>query len=51
MGDYTGNSWAGNKLFATWTDTRTGVGQDEIDIVKLADISAGIASNSPTSGG
>jgi len=24
MGDYTGNTWAGNKLYATWADTRNG---------------------------
>jgi hypothetical protein len=29
MGDYTGNTWAGNKTFyVTYTDTTTGVGQD-----------------------
>lgn len=31
MGDYTGNTWAGNHLYASWTDTRSGVdGQDEV---------------------
>lgn len=24
MGDYTGNTWAGEKLYATWADTRNG---------------------------
>ncbi len=24
MGDYTGNTWVGNKLYATWCDTRNG---------------------------
>lgn len=31
MGDYTGNTWAGAKLFASWMDTRTGSGmQNEV---------------------
>ena len=31
MGDYTGNAWAGNKLFASWSDTRNGSDtQDEV---------------------
>ncbi len=31
MGDYTGNRWAGNKLFASWMDSRGGsVMQDEV---------------------
>lgn len=30
MGDYTGNIWSGVTLFASWTDTRSGVAQDEI---------------------
>lgn len=29
MGDYTGNIWTRNTLYASWTDTRSGVGQDE----------------------
>jgi hypothetical protein len=28
MGDYTGNIWASNKLYASWMDTRTGECQD-----------------------
>jgi hypothetical protein len=28
MGDYTGNIWAGRKLYASWMDTRTGNCQD-----------------------
>lgn len=35
MGDYTGNIWSGVTLFASWTDTRTGVGQDEVGGYKL----------------
>lgn len=30
MGDYTGNIWVANTLLQSWTDTRTGVGQDEV---------------------
>jgi hypothetical protein len=31
MGDYTGNAWAGEKLFASWSDTRNGSDtQDEV---------------------
>ena len=31
LGDYTGNTWDGNTLFATWTDTSNGVDdQDEV---------------------
>ncbi|HEV2176620.1 MAG TPA: sialidase family protein [Terriglobia bacterium] len=30
MGDYSGNSWSGKTLFASWTDTRTGIAQDEV---------------------
>jgi hypothetical protein len=31
MGDYTGNAWAGNTLFASWMDSRGGVNmQDEV---------------------
>lgn len=31
MGDYTGNAWAGNTLFASWSDTRSGSDtQDEV---------------------
>ena len=31
MGDYTGNTWAGNHLYASWSDTRNGVDtQDEV---------------------
>jgi hypothetical protein len=31
MGDYTGNAWAGEALYASWTDTSNGVnGQDVI---------------------
>ena len=30
IGDYTGNAWAGNILYASWTDERTGVGQDAV---------------------
>jgi len=30
MGDYTGNYWSGNTLYASWTDTRSGVAQDEV---------------------
>jgi len=29
MGDYTGNIWSRNTLFASWTDTRSGIAQDE----------------------
>jgi len=36
MGDYTGGIWVKNTLFASWTDTRSGVdGQDEIGGYKL----------------
>jgi len=35
MGDYTGNSWFGSKLFASWTDTRNGsYSQDEVGGLK-----------------
>jgi hypothetical protein len=35
MGDYSGNAWFGNKLFASWTDTRNGsYSQDEIGGLK-----------------
>ena len=35
MGDYTGNIWAGDTVFASWTDTRSGVnGQDEVGGLK-----------------
>jgi hypothetical protein len=30
IGDYTGNVWVGHCLFASWTDTRTGVAVDMI---------------------
>ena len=31
MGDYTGNAWFGNSLFASWMDTRSGTdSQDEV---------------------
>jgi hypothetical protein len=29
-GDYTGNAWASDRLYAVWTDTRTGLTQDEV---------------------
>lgn len=35
MGDYTGNAWAGNKLFQSWMDTRTGVSQDEVGAYRI----------------
>jgi Neuraminidase (sialidase) len=35
MGDYTGNIWVGNRLFASWTDTRSGIGQDEVGALKI----------------
>ena len=28
MGDYAGNAWAGKTFHMSWTDTRTGAGQD-----------------------
>ncbi|HEX3429461.1 MAG TPA: sialidase family protein [Rhizomicrobium sp.] len=35
MGDYSGNSWFGAKLFASWTDTRNGTySQDEVGGLK-----------------
>lgn len=35
MGDYSGNSWFGKKLFASWTDTRNGsYSQDEVGGLK-----------------
>jgi hypothetical protein len=35
MGDYTGNAWFGNKLYASWTDTRNGsYSQDEVGGLK-----------------
>ena len=37
MGDYSGNTWthgATQKLFAAWTDTRTGTQQDEVGGLK-----------------
>jgi hypothetical protein len=30
MGDYTGNTWIQNSLYASWMDTRSGVSQDEV---------------------
>lgn len=31
MGNYTSNAWAGNTLFASWSDTRSGTDtQDEV---------------------
>ena len=30
MGDYTGNTWIKNSLYASWMDTRSGVSQDEV---------------------
>lgn len=30
MGDYTGNYWAGKKLYASWMDSSSGVFQDEV---------------------
>jgi hypothetical protein len=35
MGDYTGDIWVGNKLIGSWTDTRSGVGQDEVGGLKI----------------
>lgn len=35
MGDYTGGIWVNNTLFGSWTDTRSGDGQDEIGGYKL----------------
>lgn len=35
MGDYTGDIWVKNTLFGSWTDTRSGDGQDEIGGYKL----------------
>lgn len=35
MGDYTGNIWVHNTLFQSWTDTRSGIAQDEIGGFKL----------------
>lgn len=35
MGDYSGNAWFGNKLFASWTDTRNGsYSQNEVGGLK-----------------
>ena len=35
MGDYSGNAWTGNRLFASWTDTRNGsYSQDEVGGLK-----------------
>jgi len=30
MGDYTGNIWSRRTIFASWTDTRSGIAQDEV---------------------
>jgi hypothetical protein len=35
MGDYTGNIWSSNTLFASWTDTRSLIAQDEIGGYKV----------------
>ena len=35
MGDYTGNTWNGHALLASWMDTRTGVSQDEVGGLQL----------------
>jgi len=35
MGDYTGNIWSGVTLFGSWTDTRSGIAQDEIGGYKI----------------
>ena len=34
MGDYTGNIWAGNTVYQSWTDTRSGIAQDEVGGMK-----------------
>jgi hypothetical protein len=35
MGDYTGDIWSGNTLFASWTDTRSLIAQDEVGGYKI----------------
>jgi hypothetical protein len=35
MGDYTGDIWSGATLFASWTDTRSGIAQDEVGGYKI----------------
>jgi hypothetical protein len=35
MGDYTGNIWSETTLFASWTDTRSGIAQDEVGGYKI----------------
>ena len=35
MGDYTGNIWSGSTLFGSWTDTRSGIAQDEVGGYKI----------------
>lgn len=35
MGDYTGNIWNGDTLLASWTDTRSLVGQDEVGGLRI----------------
>jgi hypothetical protein len=35
MGDYTGNIWSEVTLFASWTDTRSGIAQDEVGGYKI----------------
>jgi hypothetical protein len=37
IGDYSGNTWAGATLRASWTDTRSGVAQDETGGFRLKD--------------
>jgi hypothetical protein len=35
MGDYTGNTWNGGSLLASWMDTRSGVSQDEVGGIRI----------------
>ena len=35
MGDYTGNIWANNTMIGSWTDTRSGIAQDEVGGYKI----------------
>lgn len=35
MGDYTGNTWNGGSLLASWMDTRSGVSQDEVGGIRV----------------
>jgi hypothetical protein len=35
MGDYTGDIWSENTLFGSWTDTRSGIAQDEVGGYKI----------------